>query len=101
MGGRLSLAAEVLARADQALAKKIEPDLIDSHTRRQRIILVYQPSSKGEPVDPLLAIDWMQHPGYAGFNWVGKVEERTSVLPMSFSRFWQFFHHQGCGAVAF
>ena len=51
MAGRLALRAEVLGRLDDARAEDLEPEPVDGHAGRQRVVRRDQPLGQPQPVE--------------------------------------------------
>ncbi len=51
MAGGLALRAEVLGRLDDPRPEDLEPEPVDRHARRQRVVRLDQPSGQSQPVE--------------------------------------------------
>ena len=51
MAGRLALRAEILGRLDDSRAEELEPEPIDGHASRQRVVGGDQPLGQAQAID--------------------------------------------------
>ena len=99
MGRPVSLRTEVLLRGNQATTEKAVPDLVDPHSRGERILRRRQPLGQFQPVGNGRRTIRAQHQRDAGRNALREIEEVAPILDSCLPWLGQLLHDERLSRV--